>query len=693
MEQNERKKQITVIPATGKKQKTEIQKNKLQVAAYCRVSTEMEEQQNSFYTQVQYYTNYIEKIDGWELYRIYADEGISGTSTRKRIQFNRMIEDAKAGKIDRILTKSISRFARNTLDTLRCVRELKSLNPPVGVWFEKENIDTLDSRGELMLTILSALAQDESRSTSDNIRWAIQKKFQQGVDVTNLNTMLGYEFDENREWKINPEQAQTVRYIYKKYLEGFSMAAIADMLTKEGRKTGRGGSVWRSGAIMKILANEKYTGDSMLQKTIKKDLFTHQSILNHGSMPRYYIQDHHPAIISRDIWEEVQQERKRRKQKEQSWQMDQVRDKKRFQTDENPDNSEIQKEQEAEDRCLDAEKQKERTGMEPCENVEMSGLIEVSGLSENGYQTSSEDSAITTKKIEKYSGIWPLSGKIRCGCCHRLLIRRSYRIASTGQEIRSYPVWRCMEAEKRKKDRICEAGSYLEFTIYQSFMAYMYQLREELIVKNKRVSETAEESGNYGFLGKLWDYRRCGIVQDFVAEMQKQKKKAICIPAGISTVKETIEHEQNRIKVVDSEKTINSKNMVNSENTENNNRISLQNQKNDTIKIKYYIKELTRFIKAVTELPEHETEELYYVSESIIREFVGEILTSGDELLFWMKFGLIFRTGENRRRFRSFFGKYAYQNDRNGISQKICIHSASVLLQCIQMPDWRNHKS
>ena len=659
MEQNERKKQITVIPATGKKQKTEIQKNKLRVAAYCRVSTEMEEQQNSFYTQVQYYTNYIEKIDGWELYRIYADEGISGTSTRKRIQFNRMIEDAKAGKIDRILTKSISRFARNTLDTLRCVRELKSLNPPVGVWFEKENIDTLDSRGELMLTILSALAQDESRSTSDNIRWAIQKKFQQGVDVTNLNIMLGYEFDENREWKINPEQAQTVRYIYKKYLEGFSMAAIADMLTKEGRKTGRGRSVWRSGAIMKILANEKYTGDSMLQKTIKKDLFTHQSILNHGSMPRYYIQDHHPAIISRDIWEEVQQERKRRRQKE----------------------------QETEDRCLDAEKQKEWKGMEPCGNVEMSGL------SVSGYQTSSEDNAITTKKIEKYSGIWPLSGKIRCGCCHRLLIRRNYRIASAGQEIRSYPVWRCMEAEKRRKDRICEAGSYLEFTIYQSFMAYMYQLREELIVKNKRISETAEESRNYRFLGKLWDYRSCGIVQDFVAEMQKQKKKAICTSTESSAVKETIEHEKNRIKAADSEKTINSKNMVNSENTENNNRIFLQNQKNDTIKIKYYIKEFIRFIEAVTELPEHETEELYYVSESIIREFVGEILTSGDELLFWMKFGLIFRTGENRRRFRSFLGKYVYQNDKNGISRKICIHSASVLLQCMQAPDRRNHKN
>jgi len=301
---------MTIIPATvrGVEAGGQIRKAHadLRVAAYCRVSTGDESQQTSYTTQKRYYTGYIEGHEGWTLAGIYADEAISGTSRAHREQFNKMMEDAKAGRIDYIVTKSISRFARNTVDTLKCVRELKSLSPAVGCFFEKENIDTLDTTGELILTILSALAQDESRSISDNIRWSIQKKFESGDPMIDLNRMMGYDKGENGEWVINEEQAKIVRYIFDQYTSGVSATQIAVDLNEKGITTVLGNQ-WRADAILTILRNEKYVGDLTMQKTVTQDFLTHKKLRNNGLAPQVHITDHHVPIISREQFDAVQQ--------------------------------------------------------------------------------------------------------------------------------------------------------------------------------------------------------------------------------------------------------------------------------------------------------------------------------------------------------------------------------------------------
>ena len=225
--------QVAVIPATRRAVRAGGQitgAGRLRVAAYCRVSTGDESQQTSYVKQKIYYTELIRKKAEWEMAGIYADEAITGTSRARRQQFNQMMEDAANGRMDYIVTKSISRFARNTLDTLECVRKLRSQDPPVGIYFEKENIDTLDAKGELVLTILSALAQEESRSISDNIRWAFQKNFRAGRPVINLNRMIGYDPGPDGEWVINEEQARVVRMIFSEYLCGCTANGIAGML-------------------------------------------------------------------------------------------------------------------------------------------------------------------------------------------------------------------------------------------------------------------------------------------------------------------------------------------------------------------------------------------------------------------------------------------------------------------------------
>ena len=273
-------KKVEVIPATKRSVhnggQLKVQSN-IRVAAYCRVSTGDESQQTSYTTQKAFYTNLITNKPGWRFAGIYADEAKSGTSREHREDFNRMMADALDGKLDYIVTKSISRFARNTVDTLNCVRQLRQQNPPVGVYFEKENIDTLDATGELILTILSALAQDESRSISDNIRWSIQKNFQAGKPKIDLNRMLGYDKGENGEWVINPEQAKTVRYIFERYVCGQTANRIAKELNELGRKTVNKKN-WSASSVLTVLRNEKYVGDIEMQKTITKDFLTHRSI-------------------------------------------------------------------------------------------------------------------------------------------------------------------------------------------------------------------------------------------------------------------------------------------------------------------------------------------------------------------------------------------------------------------------------
>ncbi|MGE5390919.1 MAG: recombinase family protein [Deltaproteobacteria bacterium] len=304
---------ITVIPArSGKSNLAEdLEPHKKRMAAYCRVSTDQLEQLSSYEAQVNYYTTYINEHPDYEFAGIYADEGITGTNTKKREQFNKMIEDCKAGKIDMIITKSISRFARNTLDCLNYVRLLKDLK--IGVIFEKENINTLDSKGEVLLSILSSLAQDESRSISENSTWGIRRRFEQGKIIVNDKKFLGYDKDQNGNLIINEEQARVIRRIYTDFLNGKGANRIAKELTDEGVLNWNGKPTWYAGSIRNMLSNEKYKGDALLQKTYTVDFLKKKREENVGQVPQYYVEDSHPAIIDKDSWEAVQLEMERRK--------------------------------------------------------------------------------------------------------------------------------------------------------------------------------------------------------------------------------------------------------------------------------------------------------------------------------------------------------------------------------------------
>jgi len=285
---------------------------KIRVAAYCRVSTEHEEQLNSFENQVTYYTRYITERPDYEMVDIYADEGISGTNTKKRDGFNRMIADCEAGKIDLVITKSISRFARNTQDCLAYSRRLKALG--VGIIFEKENISTLDASGELLFTILSSLAQEESRNISENSKWGIRHNFKQGIVHITPSSFLGYDLDKEGKIVINPEQAQIVQRIFREYLEGWTPNEIADRLNKDKVNGVKGKPAWAGSTIRGILANEKYEGDARLQKTFTADYLTKKCVKNEGQLEQYYVENNHKPIISREDWEAVQLEMQRRKE-------------------------------------------------------------------------------------------------------------------------------------------------------------------------------------------------------------------------------------------------------------------------------------------------------------------------------------------------------------------------------------------
>ena len=304
---------ITIIPARRKIGNTvkQAEKPKLRVAAYCRVSTDTDEQETSYETQVSHYTEYINNHPDWQLAGIFADDGISGTNTKKREQFNRMIDECMAGNIDMVITKSISRFARNTLDCLKYIRQLKEKN--IAVWFEKENINTMDAKGEVLITIMASLAQQESQSLSQNVKLGIQYRYQQGKVQVNHNRFLGYTKDENGNLVIDPEQAEVVRRIYREYLEGYSMKTIVQHLEQDGVLTGAGNTKWYDSTINKILRNEKYMGDALLQKTVTTDFLTKKRVKNNGVLPQYYVEDDHEAIIPKDLFMQVQEELVRRR--------------------------------------------------------------------------------------------------------------------------------------------------------------------------------------------------------------------------------------------------------------------------------------------------------------------------------------------------------------------------------------------
>jgi DNA invertase Pin-like site-specific DNA recombinase len=241
---------------------------------------------------------------------VYADEGISATSTKNREQFNAMIEDCKKGLIDMIFTKSISRFARNTVDCLNYIRMLKEMNIPV--FFEKESINTMDSKGEVLLTIMASLAQQESESLSQNVKIGVQYRFQQGKVMINTRCFLGYDKDEDGHLVINPEQAEIVKRIFREYLEGASCKKIAQGLERDGILTARGKKKWYDSGIRLILENEKYMGDALLQKTYTVDCLSKKRLKNTGIVPQYYVEGDHEAIIPKEIFLMVQEEMARR---------------------------------------------------------------------------------------------------------------------------------------------------------------------------------------------------------------------------------------------------------------------------------------------------------------------------------------------------------------------------------------------
>ncbi|MEG2634766.1 MAG: recombinase family protein, partial [Oscillospiraceae bacterium] len=258
--------EVIVFPVTLKNaasiQNSEIRKKR--VAAYARVSTDLEEQLTSYAAQVDYYTRYIKDREDWTFVNIYTDEGISATNTKKRDGFNQMIDDALNGKIDLIITKSVSRFARNTVDSLVTVRKLKEKG--VEVYFEKENIYTLDSKGELLITIMSSLAQEESRSISENVTWGQRKRFSDGKVTFAYKHFLGYEKGADGLPEVLESEAKTVRLIYRMFLEGETPSSIASYLTDSKIPTPGGKAVWQSSTVASILSNEKYKGDALLQK-------------------------------------------------------------------------------------------------------------------------------------------------------------------------------------------------------------------------------------------------------------------------------------------------------------------------------------------------------------------------------------------------------------------------------------------
>lgn len=276
------------------------------VAAYCRISTDLTAQQTSLETQVNAFRQKISQHVGWRLADIYADDGVTGTSAAKRPEFMRMVRDCEAGKIDYIITKSISRFARNTLECLSYIRYLQGLG--VQLWFEKEGIDTGTAFSEMLLTILAAFAQEESRSISENQKWSIRKRFEAGIEKWSFT--FGYRRSQQGEYLIHPLEGETVRRIFYLYEHGMSMAAIARQMEKENRPSAFC-SRWTASHVHTILCNEKYVGDVMMQKKYTVDHLTHREVRNDQTVvPSYYVRDHHTPIISRKQYDRVQTIRK-----------------------------------------------------------------------------------------------------------------------------------------------------------------------------------------------------------------------------------------------------------------------------------------------------------------------------------------------------------------------------------------------
>lgn len=283
---------------------------KLRVAAYCRISTNHEEQESSLETQISYYGKLIAGHEDWELVKIYAERA-SGTQLKKRPEFMQMIKACKQGKIDLILTKSISRFGRNMLDTLRTLYELFNLG--VKIYFEKENLNNFDKEMRTMMGIYAGFAQEESKNMSDNIKWGIRERMREGKVCLNFTRFLGYDKDENGRLVVVESEAVIVRIIFELYLKGFGVRRIKKFLEENGIKTVTGKDVWSTSTIDRILSNEKYVGDVLMQKSFTEDFLTGKRSKNEGELSMYFIENDHEAIIEREIFEAVQKRKTKQK--------------------------------------------------------------------------------------------------------------------------------------------------------------------------------------------------------------------------------------------------------------------------------------------------------------------------------------------------------------------------------------------
>lgn len=304
---------ITVIPPTVSLYTTAplSASGTRRVAGYARVSTDNDEQLTSYDAQVEYYTRYINEHEDWEFVGLYSDEGISGTNIKKRKGFQKMLADALDGKIDLIITKSISRFARNTVDSISTVRQLKEKG--VEVFFEKDGLWTFDQSAELTITILSSIAQEESRNLSENVKWGHRSRYQDGKVTMPFKRFLGYERGEDGQPVINEEQAELVRRIYTMFVNGTTPSGIAKHLTAENIPTPGGSRLWQGSVVTSILSNEKYKGDALLQKTFCTNYLTKKMKVNEGEIPQYYVTGSHPPIVSGELFDHVQFELQRRK--------------------------------------------------------------------------------------------------------------------------------------------------------------------------------------------------------------------------------------------------------------------------------------------------------------------------------------------------------------------------------------------
>ena len=296
--------QLEVIPAKIS-DSVNIMEQPLKVAAYIRVSTDNDEQQSSFKLQENEFTDRIMANPKWEFAGIYSDEGISGTELSHRKGMLQMIEDAKDGKIQLILAKSIARFARNVVDCLSIIEELKNLKPPVGVYFDESNLYTLDSTGALVLTILATVAEEESRSKSFIMNWSIEKRFSKGIFLT--PELLGYDKDEDGKLVINPSEAETIKVVFDLYLNGWTVLEIAELLTQYGRRTKWGNRVWYPGSINNIISNERYVGDVLARKTFTPNFKNHKSQKNKKDRNQYRQRGHHEPIVSREVFDAAHQ--------------------------------------------------------------------------------------------------------------------------------------------------------------------------------------------------------------------------------------------------------------------------------------------------------------------------------------------------------------------------------------------------